>query len=414
VVDKLVQTNVSSTLNQKLGLWGPYYSDEDKAVIVFIDNDQDLSFARTVNKGVGWTTTQIEVGTVLQVAVWYDKETPGDAGTLVHIAWMDSVAGDVYYITVDVADGSQGTKRTVDGTVDFTATDDFGARIGITKTVSGNLLVAFTTVFDRECYRSVNAGVDWTDRADVFEGVALIDWLLLFPAATADDDDACALFWDVSANEISLKVYDDSGDSWTEKSISGSMVEDGTHINMDASVRHSDSKILGSAHSDIDDGGDDLITFELTVDDPDAANCTVTAKTNVFTDQGESAQVAVFINQQNDDVYITYLKGGTWLATVDVVYHKSVNGMGSWGGEQSYSESAADDFRLVQAGRTVGNAGGIYQPSFYDDDQEDVYVNLNNDIEIAAVAALTVGEMMAARMMGPPMTPPVPAEVVAY
>jgi hypothetical protein len=389
-------------------------------VILFLDAGQDLHFARTTDKGANWNDTEIELGTVRQLAAWYDKETPGDNGTLIHCAWLDATDADTNrdarYLTIDVSDASVGTIRTVDGTLSLPASSAFN-RIAITKTISGNIIVAISssTVPEIACYKSSdNFATPGTAIADVFEDGAERDWVLLFPAATADDADCCALFWDISANEISLRVYDDSGDAWTEKSISGSMTADTTHMNMDASVRHSDSKILGAAHSNDDDAGDDIITFELTVDDPNAANCTVTAKTKVVTDQAESAQVAVWINQQTDQVRIAYLKGGTWTGLVDVVYHISNDGMGTWGGEQAYSEGGPDDFRLVHAGRTVGDAGGRYQPSFYDDDEVDIYVNEVNDTEIAAAVALTVGEMMAARMMGPPMTPPVPAEVVAY
>ncbi len=414
MADTLVEGSPDLSSDGKNALWGPYWSDESTGVVIFSDVGLDLSFARTADKGASWATTEIDAGVLRHLACWYDKETPGNAGTLIHITWLDDTTEDVYYQTVDVSDGSLGTQRTVDSTVTVGAASN-ALRIAITQTVSGNIIVAFSTQAEIECYKSSdNFATAGTDIADVFETGTEEDWVLLFPAATADDNDACALFWDRSANEISLKVYDDSGDAWTEKSISGSMVDDPTHMNMDGSVRHSDSHILMAAHSNDDDAGDDLMTWDLTVDDPTAANCTVTAKTNIFTDQSEAAQVSVWINQQTDQVRVAYLKGGTWTGSVDVVYHISNDGMGSWGGEQAYSEGGPDDFRLVHAGRTVGDAGGRYQPSFYDDDDVDIYVNEVNDTEIAAVSAVTVGEMMAARMMGPPMTPPVPAEVVAY
>ncbi len=176
-------------------------------------------------------------------------------------------------------------------------------------------------------------------------------------------------------------MYDDSGDSWTETSIAGSMVDDASHINMDGAVRHSDSHVLLAAHSNDDSTTDDLRTWDLTVDS--IASPTVTAKANVVTDQAESGQAAVFINQQADDVYVAYLKGGQWNVTVDVVYHISTDDMDSWGAEQAYSEQAADDVRRVQAGRVVGDDGGRYQPAFYDDDDTDIFVNEVNDIEIA-------------------------------
>lgn len=389
MADTLVETAVQSSLDQRTALWGPYWSDESTGIVVFVDDGVDLSFARTTDGGANWSTTEIDVGTVQAVACWYDKETPGDVGTLVHMTWIDFATNDVYYRTLDVADGSLGTQRTVDGTM--TAGSLGQNRIAITKTVSGNIIVAFVTASEIECYKSTdNFATAGTDIADVFEVAGQYDWCLLFPAATADDNDACALFWDASANELSVKMWDDSAGTWTETSISGSMSDDILHINMDGAVRHSDSHVLVAAHSNDDDAGDDLMTWDLTVDS--IAAPTVTARTNIFTDQGESAQVSVFINQQNDDVYVAYLKGGTWTATVDVVFHISDDGMGTWGAEQAYSESAPDDFRLVHAGRTVGDDGGRYQPSFYDADEVDIYINETNDIEIVAAAPAVVGQ----------------------
>lgn len=408
MADTLVETAVSASLDSRVGLWGPYWSDVNTAVIVFIDDGEDISFARTADKGATWATTEIDVGTTQCLACYYDKETPGNDGTLVHIAWLDDVTDDAYYRTLDVADGSLGTQRDVD--IGITVGAGFTQnRIGITQTVNGNVIVAFSTQTEIECYKSAdNFATAGTDIADVFETATEEDWVLLFPAATADDADACAMFWDRSADVITLKMYDDSANTWTEFAtpIAATAVDDTLHMNMDGSVRHSDSHVLVAWHSDDDMATDDVKTADLTVDS--IGSPAVTAKTNVVTDQEESAQVSVFINQQNDDVYVVYLKGGTWFATVDVVFHISTDDMGSWGTEQAYSESAADDFRIVHAGRTVGAAGGRYQPSFFDDDEVDIYVNETNDIEIEAAVPDFGWLSVAPEFLRPPV------EVVGY
>jgi len=376
MADTLVETDITSSLDQK-GLFGPYWINTQEAIIVFIEGANDLHFSRTIDGGENWSTTEIVAGDVSVVACWFDQETPGDTGTEVHIAWIDGTALSTFYVNVDISDGSQGTIRTVDSSI----TTINVPKIAITKTVGGNLLLAYETQTEIECYRSVDDGVNWIDRADVFETANVPDYALLFPAATADDNDACAIYWDVSANEISIKMYDDSENSWTETSISGSMTDTAWYFNMDGAVRHSDSHILFAAHSNPVTVSDDLMTWDLTVDS--ITDPTITAKTNVFTDKTQTSQVAIIINQQNDDVYISYLGETDWLAEEDVVFYKSDDGMGSWGDEQAYSETT-DDYRLVHGGRTIGDDGGRIQWSFYDDDEVDIYVNLVNDIEIAA------------------------------
>ena len=385
MADTLVEGNVQASLDLATGLWGPYWSDKDTAVIVFVSNATDISYARTTNGGANWATTQIKAGTAKQVACWFDKETPGDTGTLVHVVWAEANGVDFLYRTIDVSDNTLGTERTIDSTVTFHS-NGWLTRLAITKTVNGNLLAALSTQTEIECYRSTDSGANWTDRADVFEIVAEEDRVLLFPAATADGADACALFWDGSENAISIKMYDDSANSWTETAVSAATGST-FRLQMDGAIRHSDSHLLMAFHNALANPSDDLQTYDLTVDD--IATPTVTAKTNVMTDENGSGFCAVFINQQNDDVYISWLSGGTLFASVDAVYKKSTDDMGAWGTEQAYSETT-DDLRPIQAGRTVGDDGGRYQPVFLNDDTTTIYINLVNDIEIAAAGAASL------------------------
>lgn len=401
MVDTLVEGAVSSSLDSRNGLWGPYWVNESIGVIIYVSSLIDLRLAWTDDKGATWADSLISEGGIMQVACWFDKETPGNTGTLVHIAWLDWDNDIVRYNTVDVTTGTKGTERTIDDTVTMV----FGShdnRIAITQALSGRIMIAFVTGSEKECYQSQETTAPFFAAAPTsvdspYENVGVSyynDWCLMFPAATDDDDDACALFWDRSSNQLSLKVYDDTaapGSQWTEAVIASSMYDDEDHINMDGSVRHSDGVICYSAHSNDDATTDDLITGQITIDDPDAALCTITPKANIYTsppnDKQERAQVCVHIDQQNDDVRVAYLKGGTWGSLTAVVHHKSTaaQDMGTWGGEQSYSQ-LIDDVRLVSAGRTCGSGGGRYQPAFYNDDTTAIYINEELDIELAVGA----------------------------
>jgi len=394
VADTLVTASgdADDDLDFRLGLWGPYWINTTTAVIIGIDRpDKDISFWRTTDGGVNWSKTVIENSTCEHVAAWFDQETPGDSGTLIHVAFLDSAGDDAHYVAVDVSAGTAGTIRLVDDGVTVSTTPNLN-RLAITKTKNGNLLYAFSTQTEIECYRSTDAGENWTDRPNVFEVATAEDWVLLYSANTADDADAAALFWDRSSNVLSVKMFDDSASSgtgtWTETTILTDMIDDDLHRNMDGVVRHSDGLIVGAAHSNDDNSADDIVTF--TVNPNSIASPTIdTTTANVFTNEAESAQIGLLINQQNDDVYVAWFSGGTWLQTVDCVYKKSDDDMASWGTEQAYSEQTADDFRILASGRTVGNNGGFFQPTFFNDDTATVYVNLVNDVAIAAAVAAT-------------------------
>lgn len=377
--DTVVATDAHSQTDIKNSLKGPYWINSETGIIVFVDSGNDLVFTRTIDGGANWAQLEIDDSTLIYaISAWYDRETPGDNGNLVHISWQDETSPEnIKYVNVDISDGSIGTIRTIDSTVTLSNR----GRIAITKTISGNLVMAFETQSEVDAYLSNDSGVSWSGISDPYETPAEEDWLRLYPANTGDDNDVAGIFWDRSASAISLKMYDDSENTWTETSISGSMLADLDLNGMDASVRHSDNHILLVAHSDANSAGDDFLTWDLTVDS--IASPTITAKTNIFTDQGVSVEAAVLINQQNDDVYVGYLKGGTWQSSMDVYYYNSTDGFSSWGSEKRYSQTT-DDYRVIHGGRTVGDSGGRVQWSFYDDDQLDIYVNLVNDIEIPA------------------------------
>ncbi len=196
MADTTVETEVLSNNDAYPSPWGPYWIDASTAVVIYIDSSADLYFSRTTDKGASWTETSIFTGTIVKVAAWFDKETPGDAGTLVHIAYIADTVDDAYYRILDVSDGSLDTQRTVDSGITAAGAPNDN-RLSITKTKSNNIIYAFSTQTEIECYRSTDLFVTSNDnRADVFEAANAEDYVLLYPAATADDDDAVAIFWD--------------------------------------------------------------------------------------------------------------------------------------------------------------------------------------------------------------------------
>jgi len=381
--DTTVENNPSSQTDIRM-FCGPYWHNVSVGTLFFPDITTDLSYARTTDGGATWGTTTIaSAGTTVNGACWYDGETPGDLGDIIHLVWTDSADDAMYYISVNAENGTIGTQRIVDATV-TTSNDPTESRIALTKAVNGELISAVSTQVEIEAYVSVNDGVNWSGIADPYETTTEEDWLLLYPANTGDNKDIAGIFWDRSASQISIKMYDASGNNWTETLIAGGMSAEQNYFTMDASVRHSDGNILLGAHSDGDSLGDDLLTFDISPNS--TTNPISTNKTNIFSNQAGSNQVSMFINQQNDDVYLSYIKGGTWLSTMDVVFHNTTDGMGTWSAENNYSETT-DDIRIVHGGRTINSDGGRIQWGFYNDDLTEIFVNLVFDIEIPAGVA---------------------------
>ncbi|KKL25159.1 hypothetical protein LCGC14_2408100, partial [marine sediment metagenome] len=384
MADVSVETAAQTTINYRMVRAGPVWTDASTGYIFFIDSGVDFFYRKTIDGGATWASAvNIKTATVVKASIWFDKWTTGDAGTKIHLAYTDSDSDDILYRALDTNDDTLSTEVVVFNGAAFESDNFITNILDITKSRGGNLYCAFwgNTAGQVGFYRSTDGGANWTNRASHADG-NLVDYILLFPGNETDNNDIWCIYWDISADEISLKTYDNSADSWSETSISTGMTDDpnGHYLQMSGVQRHTDNHVILVAWSAKDTSTADLRVWDIT------DSGTITAKTDVLTDSAETVQVATFINQQNDDIYVAYLKGGTWQSTVDAFYKKSDDGAGTWGLETAYSADTADDLRAIWAGHSVDSNGGKFQPVFFNDDLDNLFVNTDNAVNIAAAA----------------------------
>ncbi len=379
MADITVDASVGSSLHQTVVRSGPIWVSVNTAYIIYIDDSDDVVYQKTTDGGATWdSAVTINSDTAIKMSVWYDRWTPGNAGTLIHLVYTEADGDDLFYRNLNTLDDSLSTEvKVVDG-ASYTNGNWFTGAVDIVRARGGNLYLAFWGDADGEFgfYRSTDNGATWTSRAQLADGNDA-DGILLMPGDETDGNDIWCVYWDRSLQELSLKTYDNSGDSWSESSISASISGSSFYYQMSAAPRHSDNHVILAVWSTLDHATADLKVWDI------GGGASITALTNVLTDTDNSAQVAVLINQQNGDIYVAYLKGVTWQATVDVKYKKSTDGGTTWGSEQSYSEAAADDIRALWAGISVGPDGGRFQPAFFNIDLTDLFVNLANSVYIA-------------------------------
>lgn len=381
MADTTVNTSVNALHYRRSVRAGPVWISPSVGY-VFLDAGNELAYQKTSDGGATWASAvTINSGNPISISVWYDKWTPVDRGALIHIAYTEADNDDVFYRNLDTSDDSLSTEATVFAGVSFVNGNWDEGTIDIVKSRGGNLYIAFWGDASGEYgfYRSIDGGTTWVSRANVADGNEA-DGVLLMPGNETDGDDILCVYWDRSADELSLKTYDNSGDSWSETSIATSMADSAVYYQMAAVPRHTDNHTILMVWSELDTATADLRVWDI------EDNSSITAMTDVVSNLAESAGVAVLINQQNSDIYVAYLKGGTWQATVDVKYKKSTDGGTTWGDETSYSEASADDIRALWAGISIGDEGGNFQPMFYNHDLADMFVNLVNDVRIAASA----------------------------
>ncbi len=394
MADVTVEDAADTTLNFTAQRIGPVWTDKDTGYIIFGDDTLDVQYRKTTDGGASWGDPVAVSGAISaeSVDVWFDKWTPGDSGTVIHIWWLDSAAADVKYRSLDTADDSLGTERTVFDGASMTTTNRTSHALSGTKAVGGNLYVQFWLDSDgneRGFYRSVDSGANWTSRTDGADGTACDEVMCLPDDDSADNEDIVMIYWDRSANELSIKKYDDSGNSWGETSIATSMNDRGDLLQMDAVVRHSDGHVILVAWSDADLSTTDLRVWDITLATP-----TITAKTDVITNKDDVICVGLLIDQNTDDLYVAYLGdedgSETAFITLTAFYKKSADGGGSWGSQTAYQEDAADDSRHISAGEsTPGAAEGRFEPVFFNTDINDLFVNKVNSVELGAAGAAT-------------------------
>ena len=366
---------------------GPFWVSTTTAYIIYIESGTTIVYNKTGDGGDTWGgQVTIESSTSIYVDCFPDWQVDGDAGTKIHIVYADYANDDIKYIYLDTDGDSVGGEKVIyDGTIVQVSGWDRN-QLSITKSRGGTYYISVKYVDASEgaiyaFYSSPDADT-WTSKTSPWEADS-DDYLLLFPANLADDDDIWGVFWDASASIISLKTYDNSSNDWTseaaEANIATGMTIDNTYFDMDGQIRLSDGHLIFAAWSSEDDGAQDLRVFDIT----NAG--TITEKTTIYTNKADYGYVSVFVNQVNDDIYIAYFGGSSLKATVKCFYELSTDGGANWqGSDQAMQADAEDDSRWVSAGCIKAAWGGKFMPIWHNADLYDIFCNTDNAVSIAA------------------------------
>lgn len=390
MADVTIEAAAENSVDSRAKRGGPFWISPTVGYVIYGDATADLVYRKTSDGGATWGAQQTIAAaancSALKWDCWADWQTAGDAGTKIHIAFLSYDTDEVRYICLDTSTdtvGGDDVIETCQGTGSFKLTIALSAsEISITKTRGGNLAVAFkyqdSNTTDFSGFYTSPDGDTWTSKTSPYEVQA--DYILLVPANLADNQDLWCIYWDVSADEISLKTYDDSGNSWSEDSISGSMAETTAFWQMDGAVRLRDGHLILAAWNLYDNAAADLMVWDIT------DGGTITAKTNVLTNSAESFLSSVFVNQDNDDIYVAYGRGTAVGSLIKIFYKKSGDGGGTWGGEAALQADAEDNEKWISCGAVKAANGGKFQPVWFNDDLNGLFCNTDNGISIAAAA----------------------------
>lgn len=326
--------------------------------IVYVDTGSDVAFKKSTDGGYTWSApTVVFSGTVTSLSIWYDRWSDIAAG-LIHCAYTESATDDTLYRTINTESSDALSTQTVIFAGTSTAAGD---HLSITRARGGN--VYCKTMIDAGAeggfYRLPNANVPngaWDAARTVNEALATQDMIILVPGFAADNQDIMAIFWDVSANEISRQIYDDSANSWSETSISTGMTEQvaaTSFPHFDVAVDIANSQIVLVAWNGIDTANQDLLGWTVT---ESAITAFTTPVVSNATD--DCGLCGIGIHTPTGAWYVVYAGistgGETWLTSVNLYYKVSTDAAATWGPETKLTNAPADITWLVTAPRFAG------------------------------------------------------------
>jgi hypothetical protein len=331
---------------------------------VFVNNASDVVFVKSSNGGISWSEpVEIFSGTATALSIWYDRWSSISAG-LIHCAYSESVTDDTFYRTIDTESGDALSTQTAI----FVGTSTAAAgSLSITRARGGN--VYCKTVIDAGAeggfFRLPNANVPngaWDAARTVNEALATGDQMILMPGWAADNQDIMAFFWDISADEISRQLYDDSANTWSETLIAGTMVENAAangFPHFAAAVDIANSRNLLVAWSAIDAANADLRCWHVT-------ESAITEVTNVVLNgTDDQGFCGIAIDTTRNYWFVAY--GGksdgseTWPTAMNLYYKVSTDSGSTWGPETALTTITRQFNWLAVTPRCAGQPGVLAQ-----------------------------------------------------
>lgn len=304
-------------------------------------------YRKTLNGGSSWgSAVTVDSQTdCVGVVVWYDQWTPGDTGSYIHIATLDTNPDSLFYNRLDTTNDSLLLVTAVDVTPASPATYTSATnRVNITKASTGEIYITADDGGGTEivsCSTSCSSASNWSDVGTPPQGNA-DSWSMLMPLAAGQ----MMLVNRSTGNLLRYSIW--NGSSWSSM------------INIDASAVRGTVYDVNMAMTLDTDSGDIYLAYVTDANDFTTADHDIrtavysggswTNTTSVVTNSARGIhQVALSRNQNNGDIYLVYTARTTigTAATTNVYWHRSTNGMSSWGAENGPVNSLAGDFYAI-------------------------------------------------------------------
>lgn len=347
----------------------------------FVDAPGYCVYRKTSDGGTTWSSTTTVDAQVdcLAISVWYDRWTPGDTGTKIHIATIDANPDDVWYNSLD----TNGDTLLLGYTPVSVATAQGGTlatganQVSITKATNGTIYVASIDVSDSyvmrcstNCYTAGNWSEAGTNPFGLTNNYAIL--------APLPNGDILAIHRDVVLEDMGSKVWNNGTGAW-----------DVATTTFDTNAPDNTTYDVGMAMTVHPTTGDIYLAYiasstALGLDDQirtavySGGSWTVKKEVVRYSEKGLT-NVAIGLDTSSDDIYVAY-SARTALATLasgNVYWRKSTDGMSTWSYEYGPINTSADDIYGVDM--NIMSDARLYV-SWFDNTDDDIFGDTLLDI----------------------------------
>lgn len=317
---------------------------------IYVDTASDVVFRKSTDGGLTWgPITAVFAGTVVALSVFYDRWA-GLSTDLIHIAYTESGGSDTLYRTIDAASSDALSTQT---TIFAGTSTAAGGALSIARARGGN--VYCKTMIDAGAeggfYRLPNANVPngaWDAARTNTEALSTQDMFILAPGFAADNQDMLCIFWDISANQVSRYVYDDSANTWAETIFSGTFTEQVAATSFPhfaLTIDLANNQLIVVVWNAIDGASADLTCWTVT-------ESAITAKTDVVANgTDDQALAGICLDLQTGYWWVFYAGKSdgseNWLTSVNIYCKVSTDQGATWGPETRMTNVARDISWLI-------------------------------------------------------------------
>jgi hypothetical protein len=315
----------------------------------FVESTGTCVYSKSTNGGTSWGAVVIVDSdtSCFGVTVWYDKWTPGDNGDYIHILTADTTDDDLWYNRLDVTNDER-LLASVPVSVSINSGQGGafapGGNIGsITKGTDGTIYMATSETADSyivECSSNCGVATSWTETGTNPLDLAR-DHTLLMPLPGGS---ILLINRDISANDMRSKVWNNTSWSGAWTTIDAAAFHNTTYDPAFAATVNTNNGTVYLAYIDTSNGtlggnNDDIKTASY-------ASGAWTLRTDAITNtaRGQTG-VALGFDANTSTVYVGYSAQTTanTIATGNVYWKSSTNGMTSWGAENGPVNTTPED-----------------------------------------------------------------------